>query len=201
MPISLMMWLSRSDGRVNCDDVCDVFMGRVGKIVRKGLTLCELELGMACKFMVCMINFSPMDTVSEKRRRATLRKTDVADHFGSDSAAARALDITRQYFRALPDPLPDQWAALAEVMSGGKLRAFPRRIPAKPGSVRRAPRAATAPPSQVPRSDEAEPAAFAGQDFALQEVVGGNQVAPPALAIEFGHDAGADIDVHKTPHE
>jgi hypothetical protein len=88
-----------------------------------------------------------MSTAHKKRRRATLRKEDVAKHFGSIAAAARELNISRQYLLMMPDPLPDQWAALAEVMSGGKLRAFPRRIPAKPGSVRRAPRAATAPPS------------------------------------------------------
>jgi molybdenum-dependent DNA-binding transcriptional regulator ModE len=63
----------------------------------------------------------------KKRRRATLRKIEVIRHFGSIRAAAREMDITMQYLRVMADPLPDQWAALAEVRSGYKLRAFGSR--------------------------------------------------------------------------
>ncbi|MGE0289561.1 MAG: hypothetical protein AB7P16_25005 [Bradyrhizobium sp.] len=62
-----------------------------------------------------------------------MRKADVVAWYGSAQLAAIALDMSRQRWYVLPDPLPKAHACELEVITAGGLRVdwslYPRRRP------------------------------------------------------------------------
>lgn len=62
-----------------------------------------------------------------------MRKDDVIRWYGSAWRAAIALDINRQTFHKLPDPIPKSYACELEVITAGGLRVdwswYPRKHP------------------------------------------------------------------------
>lgn len=50
-----------------------------------------------------------------------MKKTDVIKHFGSEVAAAHALDVTKQAVNGWGEIIPEGMAYKAQVITGGKL--------------------------------------------------------------------------------